>query len=130
MSFCLPTLGLAIPLKSGDGLVFNPGLEHCFSAHINGDRDSHCIFFHMKDFMPGGKDTSQPVRMRDQEHASHFQDPKEAGSRSSGEKDVCEVIGSVALLVTKSRFLFVGENLKGSGRKKCGTLQCFSARSS
>lgn len=86
MPFLLPTLGLAIPLKSGDILVFNPRLEHCVSARINGDRDSYCISFYMKDSMPGGKDNSQAISARDQEDAKRCKELKKAGSRSSGEK--------------------------------------------
>ena len=57
--FCFPTLGVAVPLRSGDMLFFNPKIPHCVSARIDPTKDSFCVSFYMNKNYPSGRDERQ-----------------------------------------------------------------------
>jgi len=67
--FCFPTIGMAVPLRNGDMLLFNPKVPHCVSSRCNGSMDSFCISFYMNSKLGGGNDNSQEIsskEMKDQ----------------------------------------------------------------
>ena len=46
--FVFPRKGVAVGLRSGDVLGFNPREAHCVSARCNPDRDAFCLSLYMK----------------------------------------------------------------------------------
>ena len=59
--FCFPTLRLAVPLRNGDLLLFNPKVPHCVSSRCNSDIEAYCISFYMDDLLAGGNDNKQKL---------------------------------------------------------------------
>jgi len=59
--FCFPTLRLAVPLRNGDLLLFNPKVPHCVSSRCNGNTEACCISFCMDDVLAGGNDNNQKL---------------------------------------------------------------------
>ena len=59
--FCFPTLNLAVPLRSGDVLHFNPKIPHCVSARMDPTKDSFCVSFYMSKNYPSGRDDRQTL---------------------------------------------------------------------
>ncbi len=45
--FCFPTLGVAIPLRPGDYLIFNP-IPHCVSSRCNHTQDVLLVMMYLK----------------------------------------------------------------------------------
>ena len=54
--FCFPTLGIAVPLRPGDALIFNPREPHCVSSRCNSSDDIICISVYLKSSIVGGND--------------------------------------------------------------------------
>lgn len=57
--FCFPTLGMAVPLRNGDLLLFNAKIPHCVSSRCNGKEDNYCVSLYMKALLVGGNDNKQ-----------------------------------------------------------------------
>lgn len=57
--FNFPRLGLAIPLKPGDVLFFNPKEAHMISSRCQNEDDIYCLSFYLKSNLIGGNDNSQ-----------------------------------------------------------------------
>ena len=55
--FCFPTIGIAVGLRPGDVLIFNPQIPHC-TCHgpIDADTRIHCSACYMKTAHIGGND--------------------------------------------------------------------------
>ena len=64
--FVFPTLGLAVALRNGDMLLFNPKLTHCVSSRRDHTKNAFCLSFYMDPMLAGaeevGKHTSEQDR--------------------------------------------------------------------
>ena len=56
--FCFPRLGTAIPLRSGDLLVFNPSEPHAVSSRCRNDDLVYCMSMYLKTSVVGLNDNS------------------------------------------------------------------------
>ena len=59
--FCFPTIGVAVPMRNGDILLFDPRVPHCVSSRRQGDVDSYCVSFYFDRLLSGGNDNSQEL---------------------------------------------------------------------
>ena len=46
--FCFPLIGLAVPLRPGDTLFFNPREYHCISSRCDNKDDIYCVSLYLK----------------------------------------------------------------------------------
>ena len=56
--FCFPTLGVSVPLRPGDYLLFNPLIPHCISSRCKYDDDIMCVSMYLKTAIVGMNDNS------------------------------------------------------------------------
>ena len=56
--FCFPTLGVSVPLRPGDYLLFNPLIPHCISSRCKYDDDIMCVSMYLKTAIVGLNDNS------------------------------------------------------------------------
>jgi len=56
--FCFPTLGIAVPMRPGDFLIFNARIPHCISSRSNGGDNIMCISMFLKTSVVGGNDNA------------------------------------------------------------------------
>ena len=56
--FCFPRLGIAVALRPGDLLIFNPLEPHAISSRCNNDDQIFCISMYMKSAIVGLNDNS------------------------------------------------------------------------
>ena len=59
--FCFPTLGVAVPLRPGDFLLFNALIPHCVSSRCRQDNDIFSIAMYLKTFVVGMNNNQLPV---------------------------------------------------------------------
>lgn len=59
--FCFPTLGIAIALRDGDILLFNPRLPHCISTRVDGTKEAYCCGMYMKTRVVSGNSNREEV---------------------------------------------------------------------
>jgi len=59
--FCFPRLGVAVPLRPGDLLVFNPTEPHAISSRCNSEDTVYCISMYLKTAIVGLNDNSIPL---------------------------------------------------------------------
>lgn len=59
--FCFPTLGVAVPMRPGDFLLFNARLPHCISSRCCADDDIMCISMFLKTAVVGGNDNGKDL---------------------------------------------------------------------
>merc|ERR1712127_557412 len=59
--FCFPTLGIAVPLRCGDHLLFNPAVPHMVSSRSRTSDKIYCVSLYMKKNLLGGNDNSLPL---------------------------------------------------------------------
>jgi hypothetical protein len=59
--FCFPTLGIAVPLRPGDYLLFNPLIPHCISSRCRHEDQIMCVSMFMKTAIVGLNDDSLPL---------------------------------------------------------------------
>ena len=59
--FCFPTLGVAVPLRPGDFLLFNALIPHCVLSRCRQDNDIFSIAMYLKTFVVGMNNNQLPV---------------------------------------------------------------------
>ena len=59
--FCFPTLGIAVPLRPGDYLMFNPLIPHSISSQCKHEDDIICFTMYLKTAIVGLNDNSLPL---------------------------------------------------------------------
>lgn len=59
--FAFPKLGIAIPLRPGDVLFFNPKEEHCISSRCDNADEIYCMSLYLKSDNIGLNDNSIPL---------------------------------------------------------------------
>jgi hypothetical protein len=79
--FCFPTLGVAIPMRPGDYVVFDATIPHCISSRCHDSDEIMCVSFYLKSLVVGMNDNSMPLS-RDQMDMSSFHDNLEANTAS------------------------------------------------
>ena len=56
--FCFPTLGIAVPLRLGDQLIFSPQVPHCISSRCNPNQEVISTSMYLKDAVVGLNDNT------------------------------------------------------------------------
>jgi len=59
--FCFPNLGIAIPLRHGDVLLFNPKESHCVSSRVSQHVDVIMASMYLKTAVVGGNNNDRTV---------------------------------------------------------------------
>ena len=59
--FAFPALGIAIPLKVGDVLFFNPNEPHCITSRVKEIDDLYCVSLYLKSATIGLNNNSIPL---------------------------------------------------------------------
>ncbi len=59
--FCLPKMGVSVPLKTGYMLLFNPLVSHMVSSHCRTKEDTYCVDIYMNNSILGLNDSSLPL---------------------------------------------------------------------
>jgi len=54
--FCFPRLGVAVALRPGDVLIFNPSEPHAVSSRCRPSEKVYCVSFYLKTAVVGGND--------------------------------------------------------------------------
>jgi hypothetical protein len=62
--FCLPTLGVAIPLRPGDCLLFNALIPHCISSCCEESDDIYIVSMYLKSLVVGLNDNQLPLNTK------------------------------------------------------------------
>jgi len=76
--FCFLTLGVAIPMRPGDFLLFNARIPHCISSRCDKNHKIMCISMFLKTAIVGLNDNSIPLT------PMHFELSKKYGDLSTG----------------------------------------------
>jgi hypothetical protein len=59
--FCFPRLGIAVALRAGDVLIFNPSEPHAVSSRCDENDDVHCVSMYLKTAVVSLNDNSIPI---------------------------------------------------------------------
>lgn len=59
--FCFPTLGIAVPLRPGDMLIFNPQTIHGISSRCRKEDEIYCTSIYLKSKVVSGNDNLLPA---------------------------------------------------------------------
>jgi len=54
--FCFPTLGIAVPMRPGDFILFDASLPHSISSRCHGSDDIMCVSYYLKSMVVGMND--------------------------------------------------------------------------
>ena len=67
---CFPTLGVAVALRNGDLLMFNPLIPHCVSTRCDSKKEAYCLSLYMKSLWVGGSDNDQSLSEEEEDMAN------------------------------------------------------------
>ena len=67
---CFPCLGVAILMKPGDVIIFNPQEPHAISSHCEATDDILCLSLYLKSAIVGLSDNSKPNTAEEYELAT------------------------------------------------------------
>jgi hypothetical protein len=70
--FAFPRLGVAIPLRSGDILFFNPNEPHCVSSRVSHSDDVYCVSLYLKRDNIGKNDNSIALTSEEQQLLHYY----------------------------------------------------------
>ena len=70
--FCFPRLGIAVPLRPGDVLFFNPQEEHCVSSRCHSEDLIYCVSLYLKSANLGLNDNSIKLTPREKSCLAYF----------------------------------------------------------
>ena len=59
--FCFPCLGVAVPLRPGDVIIFNAQEPHCLSSQVRPEQEIYSIGMYLKTGVVGLNDNSLPL---------------------------------------------------------------------
>jgi hypothetical protein len=62
--FGFPTLGVAVPLRPGDCLLFNALIPHCISSHCEESDDIYIVSMYLKSLVVGLNDNQLPLNTK------------------------------------------------------------------
>ena len=72
--FCFPQLSIAVPIRPGDVIIFNPREPHCISSRCCYDDDIICLSVYLKSALIGGNDNSTIVGPEVSKISNQFHD--------------------------------------------------------
>jgi len=72
--FCFPTLGVAVPMKPGDFLIFNATIPHCISTRCHQADSIMCISMFLKTAVVGLNNNSIPLTNVQHQLADQYRD--------------------------------------------------------
>lgn len=75
--FVFPRYGMAVPLRPGDILIFNPQEYHCISSRVSEEEDVYCCSLYLKSGVVGLNDNSIPLTQEQQKFADAYNKWKE-----------------------------------------------------
>jgi hypothetical protein len=59
--FCFPCHGVAVPLRPGDTIIFNPCEPHCLSSPVDGTKEYYSVAMYLKTSVVGLNNNSLPL---------------------------------------------------------------------
>jgi hypothetical protein len=59
--FCFPCHGVAVPLRPGDAIIFNPCEPHCLSSPVDLSKESYSVAMYLKTSVVGLNNNSLPL---------------------------------------------------------------------
>lgn len=74
--FVFPRYGMAVPLRPGDILIFNPCEYHCISSRVSDEDDFYCLSLYLKTEVVGQHDNSIPLTDEQKEYAEAYKNLK------------------------------------------------------
>jgi hypothetical protein len=74
--FVFPRYGMAVPLRPGDILIFNPREYHCISSRVSEDDDIYCLSLYLKSAVVGLSDNSLPLTKEQKQYADAYNNLK------------------------------------------------------
>jgi len=72
--FCFPSLGVAIPMRPGDFLLFNSRVPHCISTRRKFAHRIISITFYLKTMVVGGNNNSMELTIEQQMLSNKYRD--------------------------------------------------------
>ena len=70
--FCFPTLGVAVPIRPGDQLIFSSQIPHCISSRCNPDKTVISTSMYLKDAVVGLNDNTMELTPQQQRLAGQY----------------------------------------------------------
>lgn len=70
--FCFPKLGVAVPLRPGDVLFFNPNEPHCVSTRCRKSDKLYCVSFYLKRDVVGMNNNKLQLLPKEEKAANLF----------------------------------------------------------
>ena len=70
--FTFPCLGIALPLRPGDVLFFNPREPHCISSRCKNEDDIYCVSLYIKSDSIGLNDNSRELEKEEEQLLHHY----------------------------------------------------------
>ena len=70
--FCFPKLGVAVPLRTGDVLIFNPQEPHCLSSRCEAGDELVCLSLYLKSAVVGLNDNSLELTKEEERLANSY----------------------------------------------------------
>ena len=74
--FCFPRLGIAVALRPGDILIFNPREHHSISSRCNNAEEIYVATVYSKTAVVGLNDNSLPLTLEQEEYVVEYQNNK------------------------------------------------------
>ena len=71
--FCFPRLGIAVALRPGDILIFNPREYHSISSRCNNVEEIYVATVYLKTAVVGLNDNSLPLTPEQEEYVVEYQ---------------------------------------------------------
>jgi len=78
--FVFPRYGMAVPLRPGDILIFNPLEYHCVSSRVAEEDDILCLSLYLKSAVVGLSDNSLPLTEEQKQYADAYNNLKKQKS--------------------------------------------------
>ena len=73
--FVFPADGVAVALRPGDVLLFNPGVPHCASSRCHFGNDIVVGSFYLKSALVGGHNNDLPANFHEDDRKMHTKRP-------------------------------------------------------
>ena len=70
--FVFPTMGIAVPLRQGDQLLFDPDVPHMVSSQYNNEDEIYCVSLYLKSNVLGKNDNSLPLTLEEKRLSEPF----------------------------------------------------------
>ena len=74
--FCFPRLGIAVALRPGDVLIFNPLEPHAISSTCSDRKDVFCVSYYLKTAVVGLNDNGMELEPHEEKLAALYKESK------------------------------------------------------